>query len=62
MKSPEYTRVALKTRTARDEVLASGGRAVGEIVTLQVSGGPKVTWCYVADPEGNVIELQSWAR
>jgi hypothetical protein len=25
------------------------------------SAGSRVTWCYVADPEGNVIELQSWA-
>ena len=46
---------------ARAEVLTNGGRPVGEIVTLQVSSGAKVTWCYVTDPEGNVIELQSWA-
>jgi predicted enzyme related to lactoylglutathione lyase len=46
--------------TARAEVLANGGRAVGEIVTLQVAKGAKVTWCYVTDPEGNVIELQAW--
>ena len=48
--------------TARAEVLANGGQSVGEIVTLQVSAGAKVTWCYVTDPEGNVIELQSWAH
>ena len=45
---------------AREEVLATGGRAVGEVVTLEVAGGAQVTWCYVTDPEGNVIELQSW--
>lgn len=48
--------------SARKEVLAAGGRAVGEIVTLEVSGEARVTWCYVTDPEGNVIELQSWSR
>lgn len=48
--------------TAREAVLAAGGRAVGEIVTLEVAGGAQVTWCYVTDPEGNVIELQSWER
>jgi glyoxylase I family protein len=44
---------------ARHEVIAAGGRAVGEIVTLTTSSGARVTWCYVTDPEGNIIELQS---
>jgi catechol 2,3-dioxygenase-like lactoylglutathione lyase family enzyme len=47
---------------AREAVLEADGRAVGEIVTLQVSTGARVTWCYVTDPEGNIIELQSWSR
>lgn len=47
---------------AQRAVLEAGGRAVGEIVTLQVATGAKVTWCYVADPEGNIIELQSWSN
>ncbi|MCA9941560.1 MAG: VOC family protein [Anaerolineales bacterium] len=46
---------------AREAVLQAGGRAVGEIVTLQLATGAQVTWCYVTDPEGNVIELQSWS-
>lgn len=46
---------------ARNEVLAAGGGSVGEIVTLQLTTGAKVTWCYVTDPEGNIIELQSWS-
>jgi predicted enzyme related to lactoylglutathione lyase len=46
---------------AREQVLRGGGRAVGEIVTLQVATGALVTWCYVTDPEGNILELQSWA-
>jgi predicted enzyme related to lactoylglutathione lyase len=48
--------------SARQAVLQAGGRAVGEIVTLQVAVGSKVTWCYVTDPEGNIIELQSWSN
>lgn len=47
---------------AQKVVLEAGGRAVGEIVTLQTATGARVTWCYVTDPEGNVIELQSWAK
>jgi hypothetical protein len=46
---------------ARAEVLSAGGRPVGEIVTLTTAAGARVIWCYVTDPEGNVIELQSWS-
>jgi predicted enzyme related to lactoylglutathione lyase len=46
---------------AREAVVTAGGKTVGEIVTLQIASGATVTWCYVTDPEGNVIELQSWA-
>ena len=47
---------------AQTAVLQAGGNAIGEIVTLQVATGAKVTWCYVTDPEGNIIELQSWSN
>jgi predicted enzyme related to lactoylglutathione lyase len=46
----------------RAAVLAAGGRLVGEVVTLTNAAGAKLTWVYVTDPEGNVIELQSPAR
>jgi catechol 2,3-dioxygenase-like lactoylglutathione lyase family enzyme len=45
---------------AQARVIAAGGRAVGEIVTLATATSARVTWCYVTDPEGNVIELQAW--
>jgi predicted enzyme related to lactoylglutathione lyase len=44
---------------ARAEVLAAGGRSIGDIVTLDTARG-RVTWCYVTDPEGNIVELQAW--
>ena len=46
---------------ARNVILAAGGKAVGEVVTLTTADGRHVTWCYVTDPEGNIIELQAWA-
>jgi predicted enzyme related to lactoylglutathione lyase len=46
---------------AQREVFNAGGAAVGDIVTLQTATGARVTWCYTRDPEGNVIELQSWS-
>lgn len=45
---------------ARAAVIDNGGGSVGEVVTLQTADGRCVTWCYVADPEGNIVELQSW--
>ncbi|MGH6624611.1 MAG: hypothetical protein ACREBN_11585 [Burkholderiaceae bacterium] len=47
---------------ARAAVRAAGGRPVGEVVTLTNAARAKLTWVYVTDPEGNVIELQSLAR
>ncbi len=40
-------------------VFAAGGRPVGDVVTLTNAAGAKLTWAYVTDPEGNVLELQS---
>lgn len=48
--------------TLRDRVLAEGGQAVGEVVTTMIATGARVTWCYVTDPEGNIIELQAWNK
>ena len=45
---------------ARQQVLEAGGSPLGEIVTLTTATGRQVTWCYVTDPEGNILELQSW--
>lgn len=44
---------------AREAVLAGGGRTVGDIVTTETGDGRRITWVYVTDPEGNIVELQS---
>lgn len=46
---------------AREQVLSHGGSAVGEVVTVAISQTSRVTWCYVRDPEGNIVELQAWS-
>ena len=43
----------------RSAILAGGGTVIGDIVTTH-AGTRQVSWCYVADPEGNAIELQRW--
>lgn len=46
---------------ARDTFLAEGGSSVGDVVSTQTADGRVVTWAYVADPEGNIVELQAWS-
>jgi predicted enzyme related to lactoylglutathione lyase len=47
---------------ARSIVVNAGGKPAGDVVTLTIATGAKVTWCYLTDPEGNLIELQSWDK
>jgi hypothetical protein len=32
------------------------------VVTTPVGADAAVMWCYVTDPEGNIIELQAWEK
>jgi predicted enzyme related to lactoylglutathione lyase len=59
---PGYGHIAFAVddvAAAREAVLQVGGGVVGEIVTLRTAAGVDITWCYVTDPEGNIIELQN---
>lgn len=38
----------------------NGGMAFGEITKRMVDGVGEITFIYARDPEGNLIELQSW--
>ncbi|WP_340202125.1 VOC family protein [Ascidiimonas sp. W6] len=39
---------------------ANGGKACGEITKREIEGVGEITFVYARDPEGNLIELQSW--
>lgn len=45
---------------ALDAVLGHGGSELGRIATTTVPGVGELRVVYVRDPEGNIIELQSW--
>jgi len=47
---------------ALERVIAAGGRALGSVASLPVAGKGAITFVYAADPEDNIIELQSWAE
>ncbi len=49
-------------QNAMDEVLSHGGSRVGEISSTEVEGAGRISFVYLADPEGNIIELQKWAE
>lgn len=60
---PGFTHIAFAVDdvvVARDQVLAAGGGSVGEVVSVPVADAGTVTFAYVMDPEGNIIELQRW--
>jgi catechol 2,3-dioxygenase-like lactoylglutathione lyase family enzyme len=61
---PGLTHLAFEVddvKAAIDEVIAAGGKRVGELVTIEISGAGTITFIYMTDPEGNIIELQKWA-
>lgn len=41
-------------------ILNAGGMQIGELVKTQYEDGRCATFVYATDPEGNIIELQSW--
>jgi predicted enzyme related to lactoylglutathione lyase len=41
-------------------ILAAGGSAVGELVAHDVPGVGRLVFQYLRDPEGNMLEIQSW--
>ena len=43
-----------------DSILKHGGSLCGEIVEKQIDGVGLLTFSYVKDPEGNLIEIQNW--
>jgi len=43
-----------------DRVLAFGGGQIGELVHVDYDDGKKAVFVYATDPEGNILELQSW--
>ncbi|MBU1013887.1 MAG: VOC family protein [Bacteroidetes bacterium] len=41
--------------------LANGGSQVGDLINKEIKGLGTITFVYINDPEGNIIEIQHWA-
>ena len=48
--------------TTLAEIVAAGGGQVGEVVTAAYPKDMEAVFVYARDPEGNIIELQSWRK
>ncbi len=60
---PGYGHLAFEVEDVealRARILAAGGRAVGDVVHFDFGPRGAITWCYVTDPEDNIVELQKW--
>jgi catechol 2,3-dioxygenase-like lactoylglutathione lyase family enzyme len=42
------------------DVLNHGGSKLGDVTSSEVGGIGYLTFVYLADPEGNIIEIQEW--
>ena len=61
---PGFGHIAFEVRDVEQTlqaVLAAGGARLGEVVTLEVPEAGTITFTYARDPEGNILELQSWS-
>ena len=47
---------------AQRAVLSAGGGELGRITTAEIPGAGVITFVYVTDPEGYIVELQRWAE
>ena len=57
-----FTHIAFEVddvEAAVENVLRHGGQKVGEMTSFEVKDRGTMTFVYMADPEGNIIELQN---
>ena len=45
-----------------NEAIKNGGRLLGEITEKTIDGVGKLKFVYFRDPDGNIVEIQSWEK
>lgn len=63
--TPGFSHIAFAVddvRITTEAVFRYGGTAVGALTVRDVPGLGLLTFQYVADPEGNIIEIQHWKK
>lgn len=60
---PGLAHIAFEVDDVREtlgQIIAAGGSRLGDVVTASYPNDVEATFVYARDPEGNIIELQSW--
>ncbi len=63
--TPGFSHIAFAVDDVRafaDKVVAHGGSFIGDLTERHIEGAGDLVFQYVSDPEGNIIELQSWTK
>jgi len=63
LNQPGFAHIAFEVddvRQARQAALDLGASEVGKVLTTDIPGAGTITVVYMADPEGNLFELQHW--
>jgi predicted enzyme related to lactoylglutathione lyase len=45
-----------------DEAIKNGGQPLGQVTEKTVDGVGELKFVYLRDPEGNIVEIQSWKK
>lgn len=48
--------------TTLQEIINAGGTSIGDVVKAAYPNGQEAVFVYAQDPEGNILELQSWRK
>ena len=63
--TPGFTHLAFEVEdvpSKAKQIFENGGSAVGKLTVREIAGVGLITFQYIADPEGNIIEIQSWEK
>jgi hypothetical protein len=63
--TPGFSHIAFAVddvEAAAQRAFNSGGSAVGALTVRNVQGIGLLTFQYIADPEGNILEVQHWNK
>lgn len=63
--APGFQHIAFEVEDVPEtlaRVLKHGGSALGELVHADYADGRRAVFVYARDPEGNILELQSWTH